>query len=167
MPRDTERKVKGLEFSFRRQGRNQFIKVKVASVIADLFESDDTAKSKKYIDASGSKVTYFELSRAFARYSKAYNAEKANMGVTGFKGITLEKFGSNLIVQSRTGGKLANLSILRAEDIVDGVEISVKDLIRVFEVENWMAELAKFVNFLYSEYVASGNVRATLTLERD
>ena len=143
------------DIKFKRENGDQFLSVRIDPAIENLFKNDETETSEVYLDSEGEGLEFYKLSPKLEEYINKYNHSN------GEGTVNLTRYGTNLFLDQY----VHNLSLLRTVDISSGVEVKVNDLIVDNDVQRWIQGLAKFVKFMYSNFVEKSEVKATINLE--
>lgn len=138
---------------FSRAEGNQFLFLEVVPAIEKLFKNDRTETSEVYKNKNDKGLKFYKLSSKLEEYTNKYNQSGASVNLT--------RYGTDLFIDQY----VFNLSVLRTVGIKNGVEVKVNDLIVDNDIQRWIQELAKYVKFMYSNFVEKSEVKATINLE--
>lgn len=141
------------DIKFHRESGDQFLTIRIVPEVENLFKNEVVETSDVYKNSDDEGLKYYKLSAKLEEYINKYNN---NNGA-----VNLTRYGTNLFLDQY----VFNLSILRTVDISTGIEVKVNDLIVDNDVQRWIQELAKFVKFMYSNFVEKSEVKATINLE--
>ena len=156
-----------VQMEFSRKNGKQILSIKAHKSVAELFTSDDTEISSKYILLNGKKVKYYTMTDRLRNYVEGYNRTAEYLSNGNRDMVALREFGTNLVAQSNGGESYSNLSILRAVRLEEGVELVVDGLILDNEVEQWMSTLSRFVKFLYKNFIDEQSIKASLVITKE
>jgi hypothetical protein len=141
------------EINFTRDNGDQILSIRVSPELEKLFKTESTETSNVYKDKDGDGLVYYKLSDKLNQYAEKYRQELDR--------VELTRYGTDLFID----GYIANLSILRTKGIGEGVEVKVNNLIVDADVQRWIEKLAKFVKFLYTNFVEKTSIKASINLE--
>jgi hypothetical protein len=150
--------------NFSRENGKQVIDIKIDEDLEKLFKTESLDASNSYRDTDNEPIRFYTISETFDQYVNKFNMTYHSMVSEAQPNIpnpvTLSNYGSNLFKNGRF-----NFSILRTKDISRGKKIVVDDLIIDTDVNCWIEALAKFVKYLYQNFVQKLEVKAVINLE--
>ena len=135
---------------FERKNGEQILSIKTVEEIEKLFTSDEVVRSEIYKDERGVGLEFYKFKSDVYKFLENYNKYKE------FK-VVLDSYGQAFMEE-----RVVNLSLLRTKGISEGVKVKIDKLIVDNEVKAWIEELAKFIKYLYSNFVVRTVVKASI-----
>jgi len=151
MPTNTK---KVCEVIFTLDKGEQLLFIKSSQELANLFKSPDgVSTSDNYFDKDGNKLKYQKETPKLEKYLQNYRK------VCGTPTV-LNRYGTNLMVDGYN-----NFSILRTDNISEGITVKVNDLILEDDVTKWVQNLTAFLKFLHRNFIEKVEIKAIISIE--
>jgi hypothetical protein len=142
------------QINFIREKGNQVLFIKTTKTVEDLFKSKDIEVSEKYKDLQGNFLKFYKLSDRLKDFTTNYNNITSNK-------IILDRYGSIFELDNYK----VNVSLLRTVNISKGIYLDVKELVSDDNIQRYSEYLAKFLKYLYQNFVQKTIIKATINLE--